>query len=148
MKSFFKNFFKNKNSKISFNQKTQSFIIEDNAKAQIWFLRVLMMVQCFSMFGFLYKSEEIDFLFLIVGTFFFIILVLSFVIISAERVVYLDQIKHLIYRKNSSSATLGIVLKNRKRRNLYTYQPEGVEEMVNLFRENGVFIKEKSFLLS
>lgn len=144
----FKNFFKNKNSEVSFNQEDQSFVIEDNAKTQIWFLRILMVFNFLFMTAYFIRSEDPSYLFLISGVFFLIVFVLSFLISSVAQLVPLDQIKHLVYRRNNNTATLGIKMKNNRYRNLYIYQVEGAEEIVILFREQNIIIKEKKFLFS
>jgi hypothetical protein len=80
-----------------------------------------------------------------------LIAVLLFVfvfLISSTSQIPLEDINYVTYRKSSSSASLIVKLKNGRIRTLYILHIEDAEEKVNLFCDQGVFIKEKNFLFS
>lgn len=43
---------------------------------------------------------------------------------------------------------IGLNLKNHKRRTLFVFEVKDIDEMLNLFKEQEVIIKEKKFLFS
>lgn len=146
MSSFsIKNFFKNKSSVVTFNSSTNSFEIEDNAKSQVWFLNILMIFNSISMFSFYFRNENdgLSYFMLIFGNICIIVLILSFVRMSYRSHILLDEIKNVNYRKGTG-VSMTIRLKNNRNRNLYLFQKEAAEVIVDLFQQHDVLIKEKS----
>ena len=144
MNTTIKSIFENKNSKITFNATTQNIEIDDHAKSQSWFLRIICLTQIFYGAVTFIRSEDYRYFGLGLFLIFTTALVFSFINQSHDTEVSVNDIDYVVFRKGSTSASGSIKLKNKKRRVLYHYDLSQIDNQIELFKSHGIEIKEKS----
>ncbi|WP_438961905.1 hypothetical protein [Nonlabens sp.] len=143
MSSFsFKKRFENKSSVVTYDEQENMFLIDDNAKSQVWLLNIIMFCNFIIMTVFYLKSDKdgFAFFFLVFGILCLVVFFLSLYKGTAIPQINKDNIKEVNAKVSRNSIV--IKLKNGKRRNLYLFQRPAAQVIVDLFKEKQVTVLE------
>lgn len=143
MLSKLKDLFSYQISQVNYDKDLQLFEIEDNVKKQLVVFQVINLLMIFLAVINYLNFDELNWLTVTPLIIFPILAIFNFFLLTGKSKIALSEIKYLIYSKGNNSIGLAIKLKNRARRTLYVLERDKTEEIVTLFRNEGVLIKNK-----